>query len=135
MSIEENKAVFRAWIGDTDAPSGVLDWTERWMTSDFRAHLPGAPQPLDLAAYRAFSAAFQHAFRSEGHVIQDIVAEGDMVAGRITFHVVNIGAFQGFPATGQKIALAETVFAKIRGGKVAEVWTLVDRGQFAPAAS
>jgi predicted ester cyclase len=135
MSPEENKSLFRQWIRDTDDPSGSLDWIERWMAPDFRAHLPGAPETLDRAGYRAYAAAFQRSFRAEEHVIHHLVAEGDMVAGRISFNLVHTGEFQGYAGTGRRIALDETVFARLRDGKLVEVWTLVDRGQLVPTAS
>src|SRR5579884_3078198 len=37
--------------------------------------------------------------------VEDIFAEGDYVISRVVIHATQVGAFQGIPATGKRIAL------------------------------
>jgi predicted ester cyclase len=60
--------------------------------------------------------------------IEDVIAEGEMVAMRTTFAgtqadpIDNLGA----PNTGRSMAREVWVFARVACGKVAEVWVLAD---------
>lgn len=59
--------------------------------------------------------------------VEHLVAEGDLVAGRVTARGTHTGAFEGIPATGRTIAgVAETDVFRIRDGKIVEVWHLYD---------
>ena len=54
--------------------------------------------------------------------IEDILAEGDMVAVRLTFRGTHA-------PTGEKAAWPETVFARFSDGKAVESWELTDTGR------
>jgi len=54
--------------------------------------------------------------------IEGILAEGDMVAVRLTFRGTHA-------PTGEKAVWPETVFARFSGGKAVESWELTDTGR------
>jgi predicted ester cyclase len=54
--------------------------------------------------------------------IESMVAEGDMVAIRLTFRGTHA-------PSGEKAAWPEMVFARFSGGKAAESWELTDTGR------
>ena len=105
MSAEENKAVLRRWIEaynerDLETEAAVL-------APDYVAHVPAAPDPLEgLEAWRQFTAPFTEAFPDLRLTVQDIMAEGDMVAARVAFHGTHRGEFQGLPPTGKQVAFS-----------------------------
>ena len=54
--------------------------------------------------------------------IESIVAEGDMVAVRVTFRGTHA-------PTGEPAAWPEMVFTRFSGGKAAESWEITDTGR------
>ena len=57
-------------------------------------------------------------------VIDDLVAEGDKVAYRITFQGTHTGTYWDVPPTGRKITFSELHIATIVDGKFKETWAL-----------
>ena len=71
----------------------------------------------------------RHAAFSDAHfVIDTLLAEGDTVAVRYTFHGVNTGELNGNPPTGKKVSRPSAAFFRIRDGKVAEGTIIADSG-------
>jgi steroid delta-isomerase-like uncharacterized protein len=127
VSEEENKAVIRRWIEaynerDLEAEADVL-------APGYVAHVPGGPGPLGLEgleAWRQFTAPFTEAFPDLRLTVEDIMAEGEMVAARVAFHGTHRGAFQGIPPTGKEVAFSSMEFNRVVDGKVEEHWVELD---------
>jgi predicted SnoaL-like aldol condensation-catalyzing enzyme len=58
--------------------------------------------------------------------VESIVAEGDMVAVRLTYHGTDA-------TTGEPAVWPEMIFTRFVGGKAAESWELLDTGRAADA--
>jgi steroid delta-isomerase-like uncharacterized protein len=58
--------------------------------------------------------------------IEDMIAEGDRVAVRLTAHATHRGDFMGMPATGKSYTISETHIFRVRDGKVVEHWRDAD---------
>jgi predicted ester cyclase len=58
--------------------------------------------------------------------IDDMVAEGDRVAVRLTSHAVQTGRFMNLPPSGKAYTIGEIHIFRIRDGKVAEHWHQAD---------
>lgn len=125
MSAEENKAVIRRWIEaynerDLEGEADVL-------APDYVAHVPAVPGPLEgLEAWRRFTGPFTEAFPDLRLTIEDIMAEGDMVAARVAFQGTHRGEFQGIPPTGKEVAFSSIEVNRVRNGKVEEHWVELD---------
>jgi steroid delta-isomerase-like uncharacterized protein len=67
---------------------------------------------------------------------QILVASGDQVACRLVFDCTPQHEFLGFSANGERLSFAEHVFYQFRDGRIAAVWSLIDRpaieAQFRP---
>jgi predicted ester cyclase len=57
--------------------------------------------------------------------IDDMVAEGDKVAARVTMTGTHKGKFMGIPPTNKKVTVSLITISRIVGGKIVE-----DHGQF-----
>jgi predicted ester cyclase len=55
-----------------------------------------------------------------------IVAEGDLVAAQCTFRGVHKGEFAGIEATGKEVSAGVMIFYRIKEGRIAEHWLLLD---------
>ena len=91
------------------------------------AHVPAAPGPLEgLEAWRQFTGPFVEAFPDLRLTVEDIMAEGDMVAARVAFDGTHRGEFQGIPPTGKEVAFTSIEVNRVVDGKGEEHWVEID---------
>lgn len=76
--------------------------------------------------FREELAYWYAAFPDVSVTVEDLVAEGDRVAARITARGTHGGEFMGMPATGKRIEVQEIDIARIEDGKIAEIWAAPD---------
>jgi predicted ester cyclase len=67
---------------------------------------------------------FYAAFPDCTHVVDGMVAEGDWVAVRLTFHATHQAEFQGIPPTGNSVTYGGTHFLRVADGQIHEFWLL-----------
>ena len=81
---------------------------------------------MDWNSHKQFSVGLCMAFPDLHFKIEDIVAEGDKVAYRLTVSGTHKGEFQGIPPTDKKVSFTSTGISNIADGKVAEDWVDAD---------
>ena len=59
--------------------------------------------------------------------VQMLAADGHTVASRLQFHITPQGEFLGLPVNGRIIAFAEHAFYTYENGKIASVWSILDK--------
>ena len=59
--------------------------------------------------------------------IEFLVCEAPFVASRLRFDCRPKGLFLGLAVNGRRVVFAENVFYRFESGKVAEVWSVVDK--------
>ena len=62
----------------------------------------------------------RRAFPDLHFTIEELVAEGDTVAGRVTMSGTHLGPFQGIPPTGRSFQQNHMHFVRFRDGKAIE---------------
>ena len=60
-------------------------------------------------------------------IVEDMVAEEDRVAVRVTAQATQVGSFMGVPPSGKSYSIGEIHIFRIRDGKVAEHWHQYDQ--------
>ena len=121
---EDNKAIVRDFLDAYDR----LDW-DTWNElahPDHIFHFPLAPEPLNRDGHREMNQGFRQAFPKMEHVIEALVAEGNVVAARGKVRITHEGAFHGIPPTGKTIELGFMDFIRIEEGKNREEWVELD---------
>jgi steroid delta-isomerase-like uncharacterized protein len=73
-----------------------------------------------------FFRGMREAFPDMEMVPDSIIAEGDMVAARVTLKGTHRGDFLGIPATGKEVVVAVADFFRVENGRVAEHWGVAD---------
>ena len=125
MLEEENKAVIRRWIEAFNERN--LEAEADLLAPGYVAHVPAAPGPLEgLEAWRQFTGPFVEAFPDLRLTVEDIMAEGDMVAARVAFDGTHRGEFQGIPPTGKEVAFTSIEVNRVVDGKGEEHWVEID---------
>jgi steroid delta-isomerase-like uncharacterized protein len=123
MTVDTNKAALAAAVEAWNAGNGdgYLALYDPAVT-----HHGLGPEPLDEGANRGFYEAFWAAFPGSQLTVDDVVAEGERLAGR--FHVAgdHKGEFMGVPATGRPFVLHGHTIMAFRDGRVIERWTTAD---------
>ena len=129
MGAEENKAISRRYYELLDASKGdMLSFADELLEPGMLSHVPGSPTPNDLAAQTGMGGGFWGAFPDLRHSIDEMVAEGDKVAVRLTLSGTQTGEFMGIPASGKEMVLTAQSILRIADGKVAEQWLEFDSG-------
>jgi steroid delta-isomerase-like uncharacterized protein len=124
MAIETNKAVVRRFIDEVFV-AGRLDAVDDLVAPDFVPHSwPGTgPGPAELK--RAMSRVFA-GLSDVSMAIEDMIAEDDRVAVRLTAHAVHTGEFMGMPASGKSYTIPEIHIFRVSDGRIAEHWGQAD---------
>jgi len=124
MGVHESKVVVRRFIDDVFV-KGNADAVDKLVTSDFTPHswgrTPPGVEPLKDAIKRV------HAGLSDVSMkIEDVIAEDDKVAVRLTARGRHTGEFMGLPPSGHDYTISETHIFHLRDGKISEHWRDAD---------
>ena len=122
---EENKARVRSAF-DEFINKQNLDVVPEYVAPNFVGHYPGFPLVEGAEGFRQFLSKYNTAFSNNQVTIEDIIAEGDRVALRLTFRATHTGEFAGIPPTGKQIQLTAINFFHIVDGKAVEQWANQD---------
>lgn len=120
---ERNKAVTRIFFEEV-LGKGQLDKYGESHAKDFVAHAADHDAAIeeDIAAAREE----RKALPDMSVKVNQMVAEGDLVAVYWTVTGTNTQAGMGFPATGKKITTAGMTMFRFKGGKIREEWSVFD---------
>ena len=66
---------------------------------------------------------FRGAFPDSHFTVEDMVAEGDKVVTRKTFHGTHEGEFMGIPPSGRSVSMGLIDIVRISEGRVVEHWS------------
>ncbi|PYE53895.1 ester cyclase [Deinococcus yavapaiensis] len=73
-------------------------------------------------------AMFRAGFPDIHFTLDDVMAEGDLVAVRYTFAGTHDGSFGGLAATGRSIRVPGILMARLKDGLIEEAWSGFDGG-------
>jgi predicted ester cyclase len=124
MSTDSNKALVRQWLADVERRD--FDAAFARLAPHFVAHLAGAAQPLDRAAFWEYTEMFHAAFTNERIIVEEQVAEADTVATRITYVAMHSGGLPGLPPTGKPVRMMGAYIDRIVDGQIVERSVILD---------
>ena len=121
---EQNKALFRQFIEGMNAHDiSVIDQV---IDPSFINHDPMPGQDDGIKGLKDMMGMFYSAFPDLTVSLEQIVAEGDLVVGRVITKGTQSGEFMGAPGSENKISLTEMHMIRISNGKAVEYWGVVD---------
>ncbi len=123
--MESNKALVRRFIDEifVKGDPGAVD---RLVAADFVPHT--WPYTGDgRADLRQAMERVSKGLADAEFVVEDLVAEGDLVAARVTASATQVGEFMGLPPSGRRYTIGEIHLFRIRGGQVVEHWHQFDQ--------
>jgi steroid delta-isomerase-like uncharacterized protein len=125
MSTEENKSIVRRFVDEVQS-KGDIDAIDELCSPEFVNHSAPPGVPSNCEGVKQVTAMFRQAFPDSYFTVEDMVAEGDKVATRKTFHGTHQGEFMGIPPTGQQVSTGLIDVVRIVDGKVVEHWSMGD---------
>jgi steroid delta-isomerase-like uncharacterized protein len=126
MTTTDNKRVVEEFISDLFT-KGDLTAVDRYLDPNFINHDP--PLPGSAAGgegMRQASEVFRQAFPDWRSDVQQMIAEGDLVAEHFVAHGTHRGSVMGEPPTGQHVVLRGINIFRMAGDKIIERWGRLD---------
>jgi predicted ester cyclase len=128
MAAEENKALVRRVLAEVQQHGWTTTVIEQFFAPDYRRHLTPTGPHLTREEQRERAARLRTAFPDGEATLEDILAEGDRVAYRLTIRGTHQGSFLGVAPTGRRVTVSLCAIVRIEHGKLAEEWGGLDQG-------
>ena len=84
-------------------------------------------QPFGIAKYRTMLERDFDEIPDLRFEIRLLICEPPCLASRLVFDCTPKGAFLGLPVNGRRVSFAENVFYEFLGGKIVQVWSVIDK--------
>lgn len=118
-----NKTVVRR-LFDEVFTAGELAVVDELLAADYVGYdPPNAPEAMHgVAAMKQVAERMAHAFTGRRYIVNELIAEGDLVAARVTLEATHIGPFLGTSPTGRSVAITGTITYQLADGKIVASW-------------
>ena len=123
-TLEEHKRVVRRFIHEIFLKRD-FDAVDVLLTDDFTPHTWG-PMPPGRDGLKEAITRVSAGLSDARMTVEDVIAEGDRVAVRLTSSAQHTGEFMGMPASGKRYEIGEIHIFRLRDGRVAEHWHQAD---------
>jgi steroid delta-isomerase-like uncharacterized protein len=129
MSTEANKAVVHRYLEVYNQAN--TDAVDELFIGDMLCHVSGMSEPLTgLEANKEMLAGFLAGFSEIQFTAEDMLAEGDRVAARLSWRLKHTGPYAGISPTGHVVQGNSIEIYRFENGRIAEVWTALDNMSF-----
>jgi steroid delta-isomerase-like uncharacterized protein len=123
---EENKAIARKIYeiistGEFDRAEEIVDASA--LDNELLPHDRGAKL---IETFKETFLEAREGFPDLNITVEDVMAEEDRVAARVTMRGTHLGEFQGIAPTGKRVEVRAIDMFRIREGKIVEHWGHAD---------
>jgi steroid delta-isomerase-like uncharacterized protein len=106
---------------------GRLEVADEIVAPDFRLHSPTRPEPFEGPdGFKQFVADLRHGFPDLQIVVDQVIAEKDIVSIRSHITGTHLGRYRGIPPTGRRIAQTQLHMFRVADGHIQETWQEID---------
>ena len=123
--MKTNEELFRTFIEDGFSKGDVTIF-DKYASPGFIEHQYGFNPPNAEGVKKAIN-SLHHAFPDFSLVIEDMIAENDIVWGRMTGRGTHKKQFGPMPPTGKKFEITVIDIMRFKEGKLIEHWGVPDR--------
>jgi predicted ester cyclase len=123
---EKNKELVRRWFEQVWNQKSEAAIDEMFSPEGKAYGFPEPDSVADAEAFKGLHRDFCGAFPDLQFTLEDIVAEGDMVAVRWRVEATHKGNQLGFPASHRRATLTGSSFLRIGQGRILEGWNQMD---------
>jgi predicted ester cyclase len=125
VSAEDNKALVRRFVDEVQS-AGDIGLIDEICSPEFVNHSAPPGIPADCEGIKIATAIFRRAFPDSYFTVEDMMAEGDKVATRKTFHGTHEGELMGIPPSGRSVSMGLIDIVRVSEGRVVEHWSMGD---------
>ena len=119
MSSEQNKKIVRRAF--EEPWKGNLAVVDELVASDYIGHDPANPEPLrGPEGVKEFISTYRVAFPDARIIVEQQLAEGDLVATRWSARGTHEGELMGIGPTGKQVTVSGLTISRLESGKVVE---------------
>ena len=108
--------------------SGDLDAFDELLHLDVLVHAPLGLSTSSRDAEKAVWRDAKAAIPDIRHDVREVFRDGDTLIARVVVTGTLIGDFAGLQGNGQRFEIDQVMIAKVRDGKVYELWEIADTG-------
>lgn len=105
---------------------GDLDAFDHYLHDDVIVHAPAGLSTVGLEGERESWRKAKSAMPDIRHEFVDVLTGPAVEAGHAIVTGSMHGSYGGFSSAGRRFTVDQAVFARIRDGKIAELWEIVD---------
>lgn len=125
MGLHENREIMRRNIEELFSKGDEALIPELY-AHDVVDHNPVVGQPRGHEGLREVLRTFHRAFPDQEMELHGTLADGDHAVDFWTFRATHIGSLAGEEPTGKRVEFKGIDVARIREGKIAEIWHVED---------
>lgn len=118
---EQNKALTRRFYEEVFNRKN-MNALDDLCAPDFKDHTAMPGQAPGLNGMKEMMGVFVRAFPDMKVTIEDLIAEGDLVAARIAVDATHKGELFGTAPTNKKITFHATDMVRFKNGKATDAW-------------
>jgi steroid delta-isomerase-like uncharacterized protein len=122
---EDNKAIARRFIEEV-LTKGNMAAMDELVAPDFVGHNPTMSEVKGIEDLKKRVTMTRTTFPDIRYTIEDMVAEGDKVATRLTVRGTHKGEYRGVAPTGKQVTWTAINIARYADGKMQEGWVSPD---------
>lgn len=126
----KNHEVFEEFV-QTVLSGGDIDASDRYVEPKLIDHAPWPGHPATLAGFKAGVTQLRSSFPDLRVSVERTVAQDDMVVGHLKMSGTQLGQFMGAPASGKTFGIEAIEIVRMRDGRIAEHWGLIDEAGIA----
>lgn len=130
MDTEENKAIVQR-LNDNLFNRRHLALADELIAADCLHHTAPPGTPRGPEGMRRVIAIWRASWPDRRHTIEDVIAEGDIVAVRLTVSGTTTGRPRAGAPQGRRATQVEVHILRLAGGQITDYWAVP--GQFGPA--
>ena len=105
---------------------GDADGLDELIAPDVVDHNPIPNQAPGRDGFKQWMAAARTAFPDMRGTVEDVIAEGDRLAARMTWHGTHRGEFVGVGPTGKRVSISAFHLVRFSGDRAVEWWGTAD---------
>jgi steroid delta-isomerase-like uncharacterized protein len=123
---EKNKEIVREFLSAVNRRD--LDAMDQWFSEDLVRHCQATPD-VNVRSLQDFKDFLEDDFKvcpDSEQIINRLVAEGDYVAGHVTYVGTQTGQMGPFPPSNKKMELDYFSILRFENGKIVEIWVTWD---------
>ncbi len=121
---QDQKDAYRGVIAAIS--DGNLAALDMFLAHDMIDHNPMPEQAPGIIGFKQWAAAVRSAFPDFRGSVETVLAEGDLVAGRVTWRGTQRGSFLGVPPSGTQVEIPAFHIVRLSANRIVKWWGAAD---------